>query len=149
MSTYSEKIASKLNDLLARTYDAEKGFQNAAENIDSVKLKEYFSHKAAERKTFGHALKEEIKSYNQDVDKGGSIEGSVHRAWMDLKNTFTPDNEEAMLEEVITGENKAIDDYNDIINDTELPSSTKQLLVTQVSKIQDSLSTAKKLEDVY
>lgn len=149
MKTYSEQIANKLNDLLERTYDAEKGFQNAAENVESTSLKEYFNSKAEQRKAFGYDLKTEIKSYAQDVDKGGSVEGSIHRAWMDLKSTFSSDNKEAMLEEAIRGEKKAINDYKEIIKENELPSSTKMLLENQVSKIESGLSTVKTLEDVY
>ncbi len=54
MSTYSETIGSKLNDLLEKTYDAEKGFEKAAENTKHSNLKAYFERKAQERYDFGH-----------------------------------------------------------------------------------------------
>lgn len=149
MKTYTEQIGSKLNELLERTYDAEKGFLNAAENIENTSLKEYFKTKAEQRKAFGHDLKTEIKAYGQEVDKGGSVEGSMHRTWMDLKSAFSSDSEEAMLEEAIRGEKKAIDDYKEIVKENELPSSTKMLLENQISKIEKGLSTVKTLEDVY
>ena len=67
MSTYTEKVSSKLNDLLEKTYDAEKGFKKAAENVKNEALKNYFSKKAQERYDFGHELKSEIKSFGQEV----------------------------------------------------------------------------------
>ena len=112
MSTYTEEVGKKLNGLLERTYDAEKGFKNAAENISNPALKNYFNSKAKERYNFGHELKDEIKSFNQEIDKGGSLTGTAHRAWMDIKALLSLDNEESMLEESIRGEKTAIADYD-------------------------------------
>ena len=78
-----------LNALLEKTYDAEKGFKKAAENVENPALKNYFQTKAQQRYDFGHELKSEIKSYGQDVDKGGSLIGDAHRAWMDVKKVFS------------------------------------------------------------
>ena len=148
MSTYTDEVGNKLNELLERTYDAEKGFKKASENVNHSGLKSYFNQKAQERYNFGHELKTEIKSFGQDVDKGGSIAGSAHRAWMDVKNLFSADNEESMLEEAIRGEKTALDDYQDVLTETSLPSSTRNLLQTQKQKIESGLSNIKTLEDL-
>ena len=149
METYSEKVGSKLNELLEKTYDAEKGFKNAADNIDNSSLKNYFKRKAQERYDFGHQLKTEIRNFGQEVDKGGSATGSLHRAWMDVKALFSGDNEESMLEESIRGEKAAVDEYNDILKETTLPMSTRTLLTEQKTKIEAGLSKIKRLEDVH
>lgn len=47
MSNYTEEVGDKLNDLLERTYDAEKGFKKAAENTDHSALRSYFNQKSA------------------------------------------------------------------------------------------------------
>ena len=148
MSTYTEEIGNKLNDLLEKTYDAEKGFKKAADNIDNTALKTYFKQKAQERYDFGHELKSELKAFNQDIDKGGSITGAAHRTWMDVKALFSSENEESMLEEAIRGEKSAIDEYSDVINETSLPTSTKSILESQKNKIQNGLSRIKTLEDL-
>ena len=109
MSNYTQEVGEKLNDLLEKTYDAEKGFKKAAENVEHASLKSYFKRKAEERYNFGHELKSEIKAFNQDVDKGGSLTGTMHRAWMDVKSLFSADDEESMLEEAIKGEKAAIE----------------------------------------
>ena len=148
METYSEKVGTKLNDLLEKTYDAEKGFKKAAENVEHSALKGYFSQKAQERYDFGHELKSEIKAFGQDVDKGGSVTGSAHRAWMDVKSLFSSDNEESMLEEAIRGEKASIEEYDEVLSETSLPSSTKTILMNQKSQIQTGLSKIKRLEDL-
>jgi uncharacterized protein (TIGR02284 family) len=148
MSTYTEKIGNKLNELLEKTYDAEKGFKKAAENVDDGHLKRYFERKAQERYDFGHALKTEIKQFGQEVDKGDSLTGKAHRSWMDIKSLFSSDEEEAMLEEAQKGEKTAIEDYNDILGDQNLPASTETLLKQQRDQIQSGLGKIKSLEDI-
>lgn len=148
MSDYTENIGNRLNDLLEKTYDAEKGFKKAADNVEHSALKSYFNLKAQERYNFGHQLKSEIKSFNQDVDKGGSVTGSAHRAWMDIKSLFSSDDEESMLEEAIRGEKAAVEEYNEVLSETALPDSTKSLLQSQKSAIENGLSNIKTLEDL-
>ena len=148
MSTYNEEVGKKLNDLLERTYDAEKGFKKAAENVKHQGLKNYFTNKAQQRYDFGHELKSEIKSFGQEVDKGGSLKASAHRAWMDVKSMFSADNEEKMLEESLRGERAALDEYKDVMEDTSLPLSTKNVLNNQKTKIEAGLSTINRLEDL-
>ncbi|QCX01967.1 PA2169 family four-helix-bundle protein [Aggregatimonas sangjinii] len=148
MSTYTETVGNKLNDLLEKTYDAEKGFKKAAENTDNTPLKEFFQKKAQERYDFGHDLKSEIKSFGQEVDKGGSLTGAAHRTWMDVKALFSADDAESMLEEAIRGEKAAVEEYDDILGETSLPSTTASLLKTQKSHIENGLNTIKRLEDI-
>lgn len=149
MSTYTEEVGNKLNALLEKTYDAEKGFKKAAENVENPSLKSYFKNKAQERYNFGHELKKEIRSFNQDVDKGGSLTGTAHRAWMDVKSLFSNDDEESMLEEAIRGEKAAVNEYDEVIKETSLPLSTKSILQSQKNIINEGLNRINKLEDIH
>jgi len=148
MSTYTEEVGNKLNTLLERTYDAEKGFKKASENVKDVNLKSYFERKAQERYDFGHQLKSEIKSFGQETENSGSVAGTAHRAWMDVKALFSSDDEESMLEESIRGEEKALSDYDDILDETSLPLSTKTILEEQREQIAKGLANIKQLEDL-
>ncbi len=148
MSTYTEEVGKKLNGLLEKTYDAEKGFKKAAENTDHSGLSSYFENKAKQRYDFGHALKSEIKMFGQEVDKGDSLTGKAHRAWMDVKALFSSDDDEAMLEEAIRGEKAALEEYEDVLKETSLPSSTSTILRSQRQAIENGLSNIKSLEDL-
>ncbi|MFD0798378.1 PA2169 family four-helix-bundle protein [Maribacter chungangensis] len=148
METYTETVGNKLNDILEKTYDAEKGYEKAAENTDNVNLKNFFTRKKQQRYDFGHELKTEIKQFGEEVDKGGSVTGAMHRAWMDTKAFFSGDNAEAMLEESIRGEKAAVEEYQDVLKDTALPASTATLLSQQMNKINTDLNQIKRLEDL-
>lgn len=147
MSTYTEQIGNKLNDLLEKTYDAEKGYKKAAEKTDNNVLKSFFTQKSQQRYDFGHELKAEITSFGQEVAKGGSIKGAAHRAWMDVKTLFSSDDKESILEEVIRGEKAAIADYKDVLAERNLPPSTATLLTQQMNQIQLALSKEKIMEN--
>ena len=148
MNTYTEEVGEKLNGILEKTYDAEKGFKKAAENIENKALKKYFSSKAQERYSFGKELKTEIRAFNQDVDTGGSLAGSAHRSWMDIKALFSLDDEESMLEEAIRGEKTAVKEYEAVLKEISLPTSTKSILEIQKNKIENGLYNIKSLEDI-
>ncbi|WP_178989126.1 ferritin-like domain-containing protein [Winogradskyella schleiferi] len=148
MAAYTEEVGKKLNALLEKNYDGEKGYHKAAENTDHVGLKTYFGRKAQERKSFGHDLKSEIRTFGEDVDKGGSFTGAAHRTWMDVKALFSADDAESMLEEAIRGEKAAVEEYNDVLQETSLPSSTKSILLSQKNQIESDLSQVKSLENL-
>lgn len=148
MSTYTETVGNKLNNILEKTYDAEKGYAKAADNTDNANLKNFFQRKKQQRYDFGHELKTEIKQFGEEVDKGGSVTGAVHRAWMDTKAFFSADDEKAMLEESIRGEKAAVEEYQEVLKDTALPASTATLLSQQMNKINTDLNQIKRLEDL-
>ncbi|MBS9460991.1 PA2169 family four-helix-bundle protein [Flagellimonas sp. 389] len=141
---YTVEISKKLNELLERTYDAEKGFKQVAEKANNEAIKEFFENRAKQRYDFGHELKKEIKAFGQDPDKDGSTEGTLHRTWINFKSLFSSNDDEAILEEVRRGENEAIETYNDILNDKDfvLPPSTENMLMRQRTMIRETLKTA-------
>ncbi len=148
MST-TKDLAAKLNELLEKNYDSEKGFQKAAEDVKNTRLKEFFEAKAKERYDFGHELKTEIKNLGESPDKGTSVTGDAHRAWMGLKSTFSTDNEEALLEEAVRGEKVAVEDYNKIIKQDGFSPSTANLLIKQRNAIERTFKQVKDLEESF
>lgn len=147
--SYSNEISKKLNELLEKNYDAEKGFKNAAEDVKNEQLKIFFKEKAQQRYEFGHELKSEIRNFGDTPDKGTSIKGDAHRVWMDLKSALSRDNEEAVLEEAIRGEKAAVEDYNEVIAEREMPPSTANLLIKQRNAIERTLNKVKNFEDAF
>lgn len=146
---YTEEIGNKLNELLEKNYDAEAGYKLAQEKVESNQTKNFFDTQQKERYNFGHELKAEMKIWGQEPEKGTSLKGDAHRAWMNIKSTFSTDKEEAVLEEAIRGEKVAVQEYNEIINDTTLPPSTKNILTNHRDRIQKTLNTVDLMEAVH
>jgi uncharacterized protein (TIGR02284 family) len=145
---YTEEVGNKLNELLEKNYDAEAGYKLAKDKVDSSRVKDFFNQQAQERYNFGHELKTEIKSFGQEPDKGTSLKGDAHRTWMNIKSTFTSDNEESMLEEAIRGEKAALEEYNEVLSDHSLPVSTKSVLSKHRDNIQNALNRVETMEEI-
>lgn len=145
---YSEKISNKLNELLTKNYDAEAGYKMAVDKVENKNLKEFFTMRAKERYDFGHQLKGEIKSYGESPDKGTSFKADAHRGWMNLKTAFSNNNEESILEEIVKGEKAAIEEYNEILSEPNLPPTTEGILKTHKSNIEKALNEVKTFESV-
>ncbi|WP_178988702.1 ferritin-like domain-containing protein [Winogradskyella schleiferi] len=150
MGLFDEKTENKLNDLIEKAYDAEKGFKTVADHVDNPRLKTFFNEKARERGGHVNDLTNTLRKKGMEVNQhDGSISGSLHRAWIDTKAFFSMDDDESMLEEVRNGEKQAIDDYDDILNNYDLNPTIRELLLKQKSEIQASYNKANYLEGIH
>ena len=145
---FTEEISNKLNELLIKNYDAEKGYLNAIDNVDSNRLKMFFKRRASERSAFAKELRTEILRYGEIPEDSGSFKGTMHRNWMRLKSTFNSNNEEAILEEAIRGEEASLDVYNELMEERNLPPSIDALIVKHKNAIQAAINTEKVHEEL-
>ena len=145
---YSEEISNKLNELLIKNYDAEKGYLNAIDNVENDSLKMFFKRRASERSEFAKELRTEILQYGEIPEDSGSFKGTMHRNWMSLKSTFNTNNDEAILEEAIRGEEASLEEYNELMKERNLPPSIDALLVKHKNAIQSAINTEKAKEEL-
>lgn len=145
---YTEEISKKLNELLIKNYDAEKGYLNAVDNVENERLKMFFKRRASERSTFAKELRTEILRYGEIPVDSGSFKGTMHRNWMSLKSTFSPNNEDAILEEAIRGEEASLKEYDNLINEKNLPPSIDELILRHRNAIQAAINTEKVHEEL-
>jgi uncharacterized protein (TIGR02284 family) len=82
-------VIATLNDLLEISRDGEQGFRTCAEGVQSPNLKALFES-AARRCAEGAAeLDAKVRSLGGEPAQSGSISGSMHRAWTNIKSAFT------------------------------------------------------------
>ena len=150
MKPFNEKTESKLNDLIEKAYDAEKGFKKASQHVDNPRLKTFFNDKALERSGHINELTQTLRVQGLNVtENDGSVTGSLHRAWIDTKAFFALDNDESMLEEVRNGEKAAVKDYDEILTDYELSPAVREVLLKQKNEIYASSQQADYLENIH
>ncbi len=143
------KTEKYLNDLLEKTYDAQRGYANAAEVTEHVQLKRWLAHQGARRTEFAASLSGEIKNMNKTPENDGSMKGDLHRSWMNIKAALSLNKDESILEECITGEKAAIEEYDQVLNHkSELPPTVVSILEAQKDEIQSTLNQVKSLEDI-
>lgn len=148
MSTPSNQI-SALNTIITTLYDGENGFKEAAEEIDNASLASRFLTISKQRYDFGHEIKPFIKSLGGEVDKGGSTTAVLHRAWINLKSAIASNDEAAILDECIRGEESALKTYQNVIINENLPSSARDVLKRHLDTITSSLAEMRRLSEAY
>ncbi|MGJ8685354.1 MAG: ferritin-like domain-containing protein [Nonlabens sp.] len=137
-----------LNALLEKNYDAEKGYKNALTDVDNSRLKTYFKNQAANRSQYATELDASLRKLNAEPVEKGSATAAAHRTWMDFKTAFTGKNEEAILEECIRGDEAAVKEYQEVLENQDYLHEFKDVVRFQLNGIQSTLDTIKKLEDI-
>lgn len=139
------EVFDQLNKLLTRSYDAEKGYAEAAENVKSTELKSLFMAQSRQRAEFAQALDREIRAIGGEPDNGTSLASDLHRAWINIKAAFAGDDDKALVEECNRGDKEALDNYNSVLQETDLMPSTRHLLLNQKEKIETAHATMNRL----
>lgn len=146
--SYSEEISEKLNELLVKNYDAEKGYLNAMSNVDDKNLKIFFKRRASERSQFAKELRTEILRYGEVPEDSGTFKGTVHRNWMSLKSALSSNNEEKILEEAIRGEEASLEEYDKLMKENNLPPTIDELIFRHRNSIHAAINTEKVHEEL-
>jgi uncharacterized protein (TIGR02284 family) len=123
-------VIATLNDLLEISRDGEQGFRTCAEGVRSPNLKALFEA-AARRCAEGAAeLDAKVRSLGGEPAQGGSIGGSMHRVWTNIKSTITGMSEHAVLAECERGEDAAKAAYEAALQKS-LPADVRTLVDRQ------------------
>jgi uncharacterized protein (TIGR02284 family) len=126
----NQDVIATLNDLLEISLDGEQGFRTCAEGVQSPNLKALLEA-AARRCAEGAAeLEAKVRSLGGEPAQGGSIGGSMHRAWTNIKSTITGMSEHAVLTECERGEDSAKAAYEAALQES-LPADVRTLIERQ------------------
>ena len=144
----SSDMLDKLNTLLTRTRDGERGYQEASDNVKDAELKSLFLAQSRQRGEFAMELDREIRTLGGDPETSTSLLADLHRAWINIKTTFTGDDDKATVEECQRGDGEALSDYQDILQSTNLAASTRELLLQQKERIEAAHASMARLAKV-
>ncbi len=106
-------IAKQLNHLVEINKDAEAGFVTAAENVKNSELESQFAGYAKQHAKFAEELQREVDRLGGNPPETGTMQGAIHRGWMDLKSALTGHSAAAMLSACENGEQSAEAAYAD------------------------------------
>ncbi|WP_027125560.1 ferritin-like domain-containing protein [Gelidibacter mesophilus] len=137
-----------LQNILEKNYDAEKGYSKAMQDAKTPALKSFLKQQAVQRSGFANAIDNELRQLNEKPKESGSITGSLHRAWIDIKSSVAGNDDEAVLEEVIRGEKASVEEYEDVMKKHTLAPQVNSILQSQLRDIQSTLNRVKTLEDI-
>ncbi|MFL9830495.1 ferritin-like domain-containing protein [Flavobacterium sp. ARAG 55.4] len=138
------EIVSTLDGLIAILEDGKLGYTNAAEHAEEPLIKSNFTNYARERALFIVELQDEINRLGKTTDTaGGGPLGAIHRAWIDIKSTFTSNDTEAIINACITGEEAAVEKYEMALENEHLSPNQVALISKQLNSIRAVLMKLK------
>ncbi|MGA0558383.1 ferritin-like domain-containing protein [Larkinella sp. VNQ87] len=146
----NDEIVDSLNELVKINNDRINGFEKAAEDIEDPELASLFKNLTSQSRKFRSQLADDI------VRMGGVVPGidetstgsKIHRAWIDIKSTFTGKDRNSVLESCVFGENAAVEEYEEVLDDEEIPSYIRQTLNTQLDELRQTRDQIVTLRDV-
>ncbi|RXG15233.1 putative protein (TIGR02284 family) [Leeuwenhoekiella aestuarii] len=145
--SHDETVAS-LQELLEKTYDATAGYKEALKKAEHVHLKKYLKERAALRDRFATELSDALIRLDEKPREKGSTTGDLHRTWMNIKQAFNTDKDEAILEECIRGEKASIEEYEEVLQKKPYRPEITNIITSQKREVEQSLSNIKTLEDL-
>jgi uncharacterized protein (TIGR02284 family) len=146
MQEENKDVVNTLNELVEYCKDGQHGYHTAAEDVKNPELKSLFNNFAQQRATFANQLREQIKQFGGDPDKHGSVTGSLHRTWIDIKSVVARGDEGAILAECDRGDSAAEEKYDHALRE-RLPQPVLQVVRKQHDEIRNARNQIRSLKD--
>lgn len=144
----ASKAISTLNDLIETCRDGENGFRTAAEGVKDAHVKALFQRFARQRTELVKELQEEVRKLGGNPEQRGSVSGSLHRGWMNIKSLVTGRDDAAIIAEAERGEDVAKATYAKALQEN-LPAGVRTLIQTQAEIIRLAHDEVRTLEKAH
>jgi len=140
-----DNVISTLNNLIEINRDSQKGYQEAAEKIETPQIREFCFEQSRARAQFVGDLQQQVRSLGGDPENTGTIAAALHRGWIDLKSALGG-GDQAILAASETGEDYAVNEYKKALDET-LPAPVRDLVERQFQGIKQAHDKVKGLRD--
>ena len=129
-------------------HDGQKGLATIASELKDESAKHFFLEETQMRANFAAELENELHRLGiHDVNEGGTVAGTVHRVWADVKSKLGG-GDHTLLETAEQGEDEAKQKYAEALKET-LPGTVSDLLLQQQVHILMSHDTIRSLRDSH
>lgn len=141
-------LAQNLQELLAKNYDAEKGFKKGIKETKNPEVKEYLKTQAFRHQRFATELDRIIHSLNEKPVEQGSAVGKFHRVWIEVMLAISGNDDKTILEESIRGEKANLKEYDDKLKHHKFPGEIDAVLRKHQQELRATLEKVGKPEDI-
>jgi uncharacterized protein (TIGR02284 family) len=138
MVEQQEENINWLNRLIEVCKDGNNGYKTAANKIEDDELKTILYRLSQQRALFEAELQNEVRSLGGKEEDSGTSTGTLHRAWMNVKEAFTSDDNESILEECKRGDKAAVEVYENALK-SDLPDYLKEKVKEQFTLIRGAI----------
>lgn len=147
----NDKQIEVLNDLIRINNDRIEGYEKAAEAAGKfdTDLRSLFLEMKTESSGLAGELEREVINAGGSPAEGATAAGAIYRTWMDVKNLFTGDDRQALLNSCEFGEDAAQKAYKSALEmSADLSPAVVQLITTQKAILKKSHDLIKQQRDM-
>ena len=141
----NDKVISVLNTLIETCKDGEYGFSTAAEGLTDMPTRALFAQFSQQRGEMARALQAEVRRLGGDPEKAGSVSGSAHRGWINIKSAITGKDDGAIIAEAERGEDSAKKAFEEALKHP-VPMQTRALITELSAKVHTVHDRVRSLE---
>jgi len=121
-----------LNNLIAICHDGENGFKTAAAAVKTVHVKSLFERFSRQRAEMARELESQVRKLGGTPASGGSVSGTLHQGWINIKSLVTGGDESAIIAEAERGEDAAKAAFTAALEEP-LPAGARELIEQQAA----------------
>jgi uncharacterized protein (TIGR02284 family) len=127
-------VIDLIRRLLVSCSDGVEGYRHAAEDVTSKTLRRFLAHGAAEREEVACVLTNLLVTLGHKPTHHGSLEGAIHRRWMDAVGAVKPHPDGAILHECQRGEQEMLALFAGAL-EHDLPNEVRSVIQAQLDRI--------------
>lgn len=145
----SKNAASVLDDLIKINNDRIVGYEKALKDLkpEDTDLRMLFLNAIDQSRKIKMTLGNELQILGETIPAGTSGSGSIHRAWLELRATFTGHNRHAILASCEFGEDAAQKAFESALNSEQLPEYLTTIVLEEKSELKYVHDQIKALRD--
>jgi uncharacterized protein (TIGR02284 family) len=141
----SGNVRDILQHLIETCRDGQNGHRFAAEHATSPELKKFFNEESLRRGQAAGELESAVERLGEhDPKREGTTQGSLHRAWFELKSKLGAGDDQGVLNWMEQGEDHAKKQFKEALKE-KLPNDVREV-VQRVS--QEVIGSHDKVRDM-
>jgi len=143
------QVARVLEDLVETLEDGNKGFSDAAEMLAEAGREDLagtMRQMSDQRARFSTELRELAGRQGIDIAEAGSAAGAVHRGWMNVKESLSSNDADAVLSAAATGEEHAKNEFEKAL-EVDLPDHVMDVIRKQAVAVTTAANEILDLSD--
>ncbi len=143
--------SSSFGELQALTrllIDSERGFKEAASSVKHDEVALLFRSFVGERARMATVLQDLVRDHGDDGTTSGTMAGTVHRSWLDLRSALSGQDTFAVLAEAERGEGYLKAQFQRVLK-LHWPKSIRVILSAQDVSIEEAYRKVRELRDSF
>jgi len=142
-TTDRRAVLTALNRCIEAASDAQKGYATAAADVREPELKTLFQLRSDERAEYVLGLQRAVSELGGWPENRGTVEGALHRAWIEARLALEGRNDATVLTECERGERSCLAAYDTLLffagSNATLPFSLRAMIAKQHDGVRAAL----------